>query len=101
MTKHLAKEARKETILDAAVDEALACGWQWITRDAIARRAGISLGCVNYHYRTMIQLKRAVMRAAVDRRILPLIAQGLTDRNEHALGAADDLKAAALESVKA
>lgn len=101
MTKHLAgKEARKTAILDAAVAEAVECGWQWVTREGIAGRAGVSLGCVNYHFGTMIQLKRSVMRAAVERRILPLIAQGLTDKNPHALAAPDDLKAAALASVK-
>ena len=54
----------KAEILDAAVAEANIHGWQWITREGIAKRLGVAEGGITYHYSTMVQLKRAVMGAA-------------------------------------
>jgi len=98
--KRLPEEVRKSQILDAALTEAQECGYQWITRDAIAVRAGVSTGLVTRHWSTMIQLKRAVLRAAIDREVLPIIAQGLADKNPHTANIPDALKARALATLR-
>lgn len=72
----------KARILNAAVQCSLADGVQWITRDAVAQHANCAPGLVNYHWGTMLGLKRAVFAEAVNRQLLPLIAQGLADGNE-------------------
>lgn len=102
MTKRrrLDKTIRHEEIMSAALAEASANGYQWITREGIAQRAGCSAGLVTNYFGTMIQLKRSVVRAAIAQRVLPVIAQALADGNEHARSAPEDLKAAALATIK-
>lgn len=92
-------ENRDENILEAAIECALADGYQWITRDGVAARAGVSPGTVNTAYTTMRDLKRAVLRTAVDRKILRIVAQGLADSHEIAVSAPPELKRAALASL--
>lgn len=98
--KRLPEDVRKTQILDAAIAEAKVEGYQWITRDAIAQRAGVSTGLITRHYTTMVQLKRAVLRAAVAGEILPIIAQGLADKSPHVQAIPDDLKARALDTIR-
>lgn len=95
------RRQRQAQILAAAIEEAKVDGYQWVRRELVAKRAGVSVGLVNSYYGTMIQLKRAVMRAAVEQRIVPLVAQGLADGNEHALKADADLKAQAAQHLQA
>lgn len=83
---------RKDAILAAAVEEAKEQGYQWITRDAVARRAGVGAGSVNVAFGTMRDLKRAVLRLAVDTRIVEIVAQGLADAHPIAKDAPSDLK---------
>lgn len=99
MTQPLPPDARRAQILAAAIEEAKAEGYQWITRDRVAARAGLSNGMVNRHFSTMVQLKRAVMREAVRLEILPLVAQGLADGNQHAKAAPERVKLAALATL--
>lgn len=68
---------RNSKVLEAAIVEAEAEGYQFITRDAVAKRAGVSAGGVNNAFGTMLGLKRAVLREAIRREILPIVAEGL------------------------
>lgn len=83
---------RETRILEAAIAMAKADGYQWITRAEVARAAACSAGSVNHAYGRMIELKRAVMRAAVDRGIVEIVAQGLADGSAIAATAPADLK---------
>jgi AcrR family transcriptional regulator len=87
----------KARILDAAIALSRTDGVQWITRDAVAQRAGCAAGLVNYHWKSILDLKRAVFAAAVDRQLLPLIAQGLADGNRACLDAPEWLRKKAAE----
>lgn len=87
---------RKAAILAAAVEEAKEQGYQWITRDAVARRAGVGAGSVNVAFGRMVELKRAVLREAVARRIVEIVAQGLADGHPIAKDAPSDLKSEAV-----
>lgn len=86
---------RDDRILTAAVELAKGIGYQWITRDQVAEAAEVSAGTVNNAYGSMVGLKRAVLRHAVDNAIVEIIAQGLADGHEIARGAPADLKARA------
>lgn len=90
---------RREAILDAAIAEALAVGLNKMRRDGVATRAGVAAGTVSHHYNTQSQLRRAVVRAAVQRRELKIIAQALADGDASAKAADPALKAEALATL--
>lgn len=70
-------EARREHILSVAIDICNKQGYNNLTRERIATQAGIATGLVNHAFTTMTKLRRAVMRAAIQREILPIVAQGI------------------------
>ena len=75
MTK---KKQTKEIVMSAAVEEAESLGVLGLTRDAIARRAKVSDGTVSFHFNTMHQLKKAVVRRAVVDENIPVLLSVLT-----------------------
>lgn len=70
-----------------------------ITRDEIAKKAGIPPALISYHLGTMPELRRHIMREAVRTECLPVIAQGLAARDRHALKAPEELRQRALQSL--
>lgn len=88
-------EALAAKVLDAAIDCAMTDGYQWITREQVAAAAGVSPGSVSNAYGTMRDLKRAVLRAAVERGLPAIVLQGLVDNHPIALAAPDHVKDAA------
>lgn len=90
-------EARRENILAVAMDVAIKHGYDKVTRERVATQAGISTGLVNHAYGTMGQLQRAVMRAAIQREILPIVSYGLGIGCKHAHSASNELKYKAME----
>lgn len=94
-------EDRDNLILNAAIELAQEDSFQWITRDAVAERAGVSPGTVNNAYGTIADLKRAVLRAAVERRILSIIAEALGVKHPIAMEAPEDLRKEALATLVA
>lgn len=90
---------RKQHILQAATALAQEKGHSNLTRDEVATRAQVSTGLVNRYFGDMQQLQRAVMREAVERRMLPVIAVGLALRDPIALGAPQELRREALATL--
>jgi AcrR family transcriptional regulator len=88
---------RRLLLTEAMLDEAEQRGFQNITRQAIADRAGCSPNLVSNYFKTMPQLRRSLMRAAVTRERLAIIAQGIVARDENALAASEELRARALQ----
>lgn len=70
-------------------------GYTHVTRDEIAAAANCGTGTINYHYGDINGLVRAVMRHAVEHRILAIVAQGLAERHPVATHAPMDLQQAA------
>lgn len=95
MTKRIEPEARSSQLLDVAVNLAAANGWQALTREGIAKAAGVSPGLVSARLGTMEALRRSVMRAAVRQRIVRVVAEGLVAGDKHAAKADPELKALA------
>ena len=94
-------ENRNRTVLEAAIALAEEYGMQAVTRPRVADAASVAVGTVSNAYGCMDGLRDAVMSAAVEREILPVIAQGLAERYPAALAAAPDLKTRALAKIAA
>lgn len=83
---------RQENILNVALQVATERGYNVMTREAIAERAGVSESLVSRYFSTMVQLRRAVMRAAINQENIEVIAQGLAIKDKHARKAPTELK---------
>ena len=92
-------DVRKEEILTAAMVVAERDGFINLQRETVASQAQCSTGSVNRYFGNMNQLRIAVMRRAVKKEVLPIVAQGLSLCNSHALKASDTLKQAAIQSI--
>lgn len=97
--KRMAPADRREQILDAAVGMARDIGFQKITRDGVAGRAGVAMGLVTRYFGTMCQLRRAVMRSAVKNEVISVIAEGLAIGDPHAKKAGPELKARVISFI--
>ncbi|WP_286931120.1 TetR family transcriptional regulator [Marinobacter sp.] len=89
----LSAPERRELILEAAIETALAVGWRSMTRDHIAERAGVACGLVGQYFDGgMTGLRDEVMRKAVLRGLAPIVAEGLASRHAEALQASRAVK---------
>ena len=86
-------------ILESATFVAKRDGFNNITRDAIAKKAGVSTGTVSQTFGTMIKLKRSVMRYAIQNELLEIIAAGLGIKDKTAMKIDIDLKQKALSTL--
>jgi AcrR family transcriptional regulator len=89
----------REGLLDAALTVAQAVGYRKMTRSEIALAAGCSEGQVSHLLGTMVQLRRQVVRAAVKRQHLPVIAQALVDRDPHVMALDESVRRQAMEAM--
>lgn len=101
MSKQIKLEARERIaqILSAALEIAPATGYNRMTREQIAEKAGCPPTLITYHFGTMPSLRRDIMREAVRVECLPVIAQGLALRDSHALKAPEELRRRAVEAL--
>ena len=100
--KQIKLEARERTaqILKAALQVAARVGYTNLKRDDVAKAAGISASLVPYHMGTMTEFRRSVMREAVRTGHLPVIAQGIANRDRQALKAPEEVRQRAIQSLK-
>lgn len=99
MSKRLAPDVRSEQILEAAVKLANRAGFRKLTRDRIAKAAGVSDGLVSIYFGSMDNMRDEVMKVAVRDGHLALIAQGVADRNKIAMKAPASLRRQAMLSL--
>lgn len=92
MTSNLKPENRKRLILAAALTLAEKKGYQNITRAQIGKQANVSPALVSRYFGTMGSLRTTIMQTAVRTEIIPIIAQGLIDKNRIARRAPQHLK---------
>jgi len=90
---------RTEHILSVAMDVAERDGFAKLSRNTVAEECGISDSLIAYHFGTMPQFRRDIMRYAIKTERLGIIAEGLATRDVHALKAPEELKARALASL--
>ena len=97
--KRLSKDVRKDHILRVALVAAKEHGYTSVTRTVLAEKANVSMSLVSHYFGTMEQLKRAVMRAAVEHEIPEIVAQGLSMVDKNAQKASVELKALAATAL--
>jgi len=83
---------RRQQILDVAVELARKGDYTRVTRGQVAEAAGCSGGLVTRYFKTMTQLKKAIIRAAVRDGVVEIVAQGIARRDPQARKASPDLK---------
>lgn len=88
---------RREEILNAAIELAVKIGYQNITRDGVALAANISSGLVTIYFSPIQELKNAVMKSAIEKEILSIIAQGMSLGDTQAQAITPELKQRVLE----
>ena len=98
--KRLSPVDRKTEILAAALRVAEKPGsYAKLTRASVATEASCTEGLVSRYFGTMISLKRAVMRAAVHKENLAIIAQGIACNDAVAAKAPLNIRTAALQTL--
>lgn len=95
----LTPAARTAQLIDVALKLAAKHGLANIRRDQIAEAADVSQGLVTERLGTMPEMRRTVMRQAVAREVLPVIAEGLAAKDKFALKASPELRKKALASL--
>ena len=83
---------RKRSILLKAVELAWTGSYCKLTRDSVAKAAGVSAGSVAKYFGTMGALKAAVMHFAIKQNIVEIVTQGLAVDDRHALQCSKELK---------
>ncbi len=100
--KRLLPNDRKNQILEAAIKVAeRPGGWAKLTRDAVAKESECAEGLPSKYFGTMVNFKRAIMRAAIRELNLSVIAQGLAAGDKVAMKADVALKRKALATLAA
>jgi len=94
----LTPSERKPKLLAVALDLAVGAGFQKVTREMIASRAGVSGGLIS-RYWTAPELATAILDEAIRLGVLPVVAQGLAARHPSALAASESIRRAAAESL--
>lgn len=97
--KRLKPADRHALILDHARRLASLHGYTKISRESIATASGCSPGLVSAYFGTMVKMRRAIMGEAIRTRDLKIIGQGLACRDKRALGAPEELRRLAVESL--
>ena len=98
--KRLQPDDRKQQILTAAIRVAARPGgWSKLTREAVAKEADCAEGLPSKYFGTMVNFKRAIMRAAIHDWNLSVIAQGLAAGDKVAMKAEEALKRKALDTL--
>jgi len=97
--KRMLPNDRRAEILVAALNVAERTGFNQLTREQVAIKAGCAESLVSVYFGTMIKLKRDIMRVAVRQRNLTVIAQGLAVGDKHAKKADKSLQSESLQSL--
>lgn len=100
MTEHLKPDVRTNELLDAALALAERTGWRGLTHTAVAQAAGVSPALVVLRLGTKTELLRDVMRRAVNRGVVPVVAEGLAVGDRQARRASEALREAAAQHVR-
>jgi len=99
--RRLAPADRKEEIIFAAMAVAREIGYQQVTRNLIAERAGTSDALVTTRLGTTDEIAQLIMREAVIRRDLTIIAQGIATNDPIAIAAPEELRTESRQALGA
>lgn len=89
--KRLAGAARRAILLTAACNLAVKRGYWAVTREAIAAECRVSPALVSHMLGSAHQMRREILRVAVAKEIVAIVAQGLVMRDPIAMRAPEHL----------
>lgn len=85
MTTRKTRPTSKPEILAAAVKLAKVHGLRNFSRSEVAEEAGVASATISYHFGEMDKLRREVVQHAIEREVLPILADARTDRGSSEL----------------
>lgn len=90
--KRLLNEERKAMMLKVAMNLSTEIGYTNITSRVIAERSGVRVGLLFYYFETMENLRKLIMRTAIEQEVLNIILQGICISDPIAMRAPPELK---------
>lgn len=90
---------RRAQCIEAALKLAEDKPYWKVTRNEIADECKVAGSVVQHHFGTVKQMRRQIMRAAIQAERLDIIAQGIVAQDPHALKAPRELRLRALASL--
>jgi AcrR family transcriptional regulator len=99
MTQHMTPTERTQQLTRTALKLAEKHGYLNVTRDQIAAAVGVSPALVSHHMGTMINLRRTLVRHAVEFGVLSVIGQAVAAGDPHAKKVPEHVKKSALASL--
>lgn len=97
--QRLKAPVRIQQCIDAALELARDKPYHEVTRNEIAEAVGVAGSVVQWHFGTVKQLRRQIMRAAIRAERLDIILQGIAVQDPHALRAPEELRNRAVRSL--
>lgn len=67
--------ARKEQILNTAINLAIEKGYRQLTRRAVANRMQCASALINHYFKDIENLRSIVLLTAIEKEILPILAE--------------------------
>lgn len=90
--KRAAPELRRKYVLEVAIELAKTKGYNTLTRNEVATGANVSPGLVSHYFQSTEALRVVVLKTAVKREVLEIVAQGLVRGDPIAVQAPKELK---------
>lgn len=100
MSKRMKPADREASILEAALHAAEHLGYNNFRLVDVAAKAECSTGLVMSYWSTMAQLRRSVMRAAIKREVLRIVAVGIALNDPNCRKVSDDLRTRAVGTLQ-
>lgn len=92
MKKRMKPGDRHEQLLTVALELSRTKGYDRVTKLQIAEKAEVVHSLVNVYFLNMEKLRRDIMRAAIERECIEVIAQGLVNGDKYARKAPTKIK---------
>lgn len=80
--QRLDPDIRKQQILDAAIDLSIQKGYRQLTRQSIANKIRCAAPLINHYYGNIENLRDIVLQIAIEREIMPILAESYGSRGK-------------------
>jgi hypothetical protein len=84
--------ARKQKILEAAIQIAIVSGYRNITRKEVSLLSGSASGLIGRYFNTVENLKKEVLKEAIKHEIMPILIENLSAREFDKIEISTELK---------
>lgn len=84
--------ARKEQILNIAINVSIEKGYRYLTRREVAKRMQCASGLINHYFNGIEDLRNIVLSTAIEREIIPIVAENFAAWGQETAGLSPELK---------